>query len=83
MDNIITDKIREVAAKVDYGVKLTDGERTLIINLLRQRAQKFERVADERMSRPKIDSPDAEKHRVRMRNYQMKIRLKSLMGGVE
>ncbi len=83
MSNIITDKIRSVAGKVDAGIKLTDGERNLAVNLLRQRVQKFERVADERMSRPKIDSPDAEKHRVRMRNYQMKIRLKKLMGGVE
>ncbi len=83
MSNIITDKIRSTAAKVDAAETLSPGERNLVVNVLRERAQKFERSAAATMSKPKIDSPAAEKLRLRINNYRTKIRLRKLMGCVE
>lgn len=84
MSNIITEKIRSVAAKVDAAERLSPGERNLIVNTLKHRADYLDSTGASTANRPKTSTnPKQANANARANKSRQNKKLRELMGGVE
>ncbi len=77
---LITDRLRELAGKVEEGSNLSDEDKIFIKNALRQYAFRLDTKSTGRLNATKTDSPDLVEKRERVLSRRVERQFKELSG---
>lgn len=80
---LVTNKMRETAAKLTHDETLTQGEKNLAKNILIEQADIIDAKSEKATNVEKSSDADKIKHREKVLRYRIKTRLKELMEGEE